>query len=97
MSDITNITTAVVPPSNLFCKNVRYKHHFAHLLQVQNDSPKRFDFRRLHGSKPAKSKLITTKVPEDMLNAFKARARMANTPYQTQIKTLMKAWLIGAD
>ena len=53
------------------------------------------DFRRLHGNRPAKSKLISIKVPEDLLNAFKARAGMANTPYQTQIKTLMKAWVLG--
>ncbi len=52
------------------------------------------DFRRLHGSSPAKSKLISIKVPEDLLNAFKAKAGMANTPYQTQIKALMKAWLL---
>ena len=52
------------------------------------------DFRRLHGNKPARSKLISIKVPEDLLNAFKARARMANTPYQTQIKALMRAWLL---
>ena len=53
------------------------------------------DFRRLHGSRPAKSKLISIKVPEDLLNAFKARAGMANTPYQAQIKLLMKAWVLG--
>ncbi len=52
------------------------------------------DFRRLHGSRPARSKLISIKVPEDLLNAFKTRAAIANTPYQTQIKTLMKAWLL---
>ena len=52
------------------------------------------DFRRLHGSRPARSKLISIKVPEDLLNAFKARARMANIPYQTQIKSLMKEWLL---
>ena len=52
------------------------------------------DFRRLHGSSPVKSKLISIKVPEDLLNAFKTRAAIANTPYQTQIKTLMKAWLL---
>ncbi len=52
------------------------------------------DFRRLHGSSPAKSKLISIKVPEDLLNAFKAKAGMDNIPYQTQIKVLMKAWLL---
>jgi len=52
------------------------------------------DFRRLHGNRPAASKLIRMKVPEDLLNAFKTRAEMANTPYQTQIKVLMKAWVM---
>ena len=28
------------------------------------------DFRQLHGSRPAPSKLISMKVPEDLLNAF---------------------------
>lgn len=52
------------------------------------------DFRRLHGSRPARSRLISLKVPEDLLNAFKTKAAMANTPYQTQIKALMKAWVL---
>ncbi len=52
------------------------------------------DFRRLHGNRPARSKLISMKVPEDLLNTFKARAKMINMPYQTQIKTLMKAWVL---
>jgi len=52
------------------------------------------DFRRLHGTKPTPSKLISIKVPTDLLGAFKAKAVMANTPYQTQIKALMKAWVI---
>lgn len=47
----------------------------------------------LHGQEPAPSKLISLKVPEDLLSAFKARAGMANTPYQTQIKILMREWL----
>jgi len=52
------------------------------------------DFRSLHGGCPVKSKLISIKVPEDLLNSFKAKAGMAGTPYQTQIKSLMKAWLL---
>jgi len=35
------------------------------------------------------------KVPTDLLNTFKAKATLANTPYQTQIKALMKAWVLG--
>jgi predicted DNA binding CopG/RHH family protein len=52
------------------------------------------DFRRLHGSKPAPSRLISIKVPVDLLNTFKTKAAIANTPYQTQIKALMKAWIL---
>jgi predicted DNA binding CopG/RHH family protein len=33
------------------------------------------------------------KVPEDLLSAFKARARLSGVPYQTQIKKLMVEWL----
>jgi predicted DNA binding CopG/RHH family protein len=54
------------------------------------------DFRRLHGSGRARSKLISIKVPEDLLGAFKARARLCNVPYQTQMKKLMVDWLKDA-
>lgn len=53
------------------------------------------DFRQLHGATSrSKSKLISIKVPENLLSAFKARAALAGTPYQTQIKALMKAWVL---
>lgn len=55
------------------------------------------DFRRLHGERPARSKLISMKVPEDLLNTFKTRAKMINMPYQTQIKALMKAWVLDSS
>jgi predicted DNA binding CopG/RHH family protein len=55
------------------------------------------DFRCLLAAQPKPSKLISIKVPEDLLNAFKAKSRLAGTPYQTQIKALMKAWLLGQD
>lgn len=55
------------------------------------------DFRRLHGNRPAKSKLISMKVPEDLLNTFKAKARLINMPYQTQIKALMKEWVLDSS
>lgn len=53
------------------------------------------DFRRLHGQsrRPAKSKLISLKVPEDLLNAFRQKAALQGLRYQTQIKTLMLEWL----
>ncbi len=51
------------------------------------------DFRRIHGGKPTQSRLISIKVPEDLLGAFKSKARLCNVAYQTQIKHLMTAWV----
>ena len=51
------------------------------------------DFRKLHGAATARSRLISLKVPEPLLAAFKAKTRLHGVPYQTQIKTLMQAWL----
>ncbi len=49
------------------------------------------NFRQLHRpSKHHKSKLISIKVPEVLLNAFKAKAALEKVPYQTLIKILMK-------
>lgn len=58
------------------------------------------DFRRLHGGAAqgatrAKSRSISLKVPEDLLDAFRTKARLSGRPYQSQIKDLMKAWLVG--
>lgn len=52
------------------------------------------DFRRLHAGPPAESKLISMRVPSDLLQAFKAKAALADTPYQTQIKALMRQWVL---
>lgn len=68
--------------------------------QMTPDQTVRFldDFRTLHGSVTrSRSKLISIKIPENLLNAFKARASLAGTPYQTQIKVLMKAWVKNED
>ena len=51
------------------------------------------DFRMLHGRARARSRLISMRVPEPLLAAFQARARMTGVPYQTQIKKLMRDWL----
>jgi len=51
------------------------------------------DFRRVHGNQRARSKLISMKVPEDLLAAFKVKSRLKGIPYQTQIKHLMRSWL----
>jgi predicted DNA binding CopG/RHH family protein len=52
------------------------------------------DFRTLHSeSKTQKTRLISIKIPENLLNAFKAKAKVNGIPYQTQIKRLMAEWM----
>ena len=59
------------------------------------------DFRRLHGglARPgpagSRSRLISMKVQENLLDAFRTKARLHGRPYQTKIKELMTAWVVG--
>lgn len=41
-----------------------------------------------------KSRLISLKIPEDLLAAFRFKADGEKTAYQTQIKKLMKEWAL---
>jgi uncharacterized protein (DUF4415 family) len=54
-------------------------------------------FRELHAGrgavKPGKSRLISIKIPEELLETFRKRSELEGTPYQTQIKRLMVDWL----
>lgn len=50
--------------------------------------------KRASGRPQDEEDVNSLKVPEDLLGAFKARARLENVPYQTQIKRLMRAWLM---
>ncbi len=52
-------------------------------------------FRLLNGP-PAKTKLISMKVPELLLTGFRRKCELEKVKYQTQIKELMEAWLRGA-
>jgi len=63
--------------------------------EMSKDDIARFleDFRRLHGGRKSRSRLISVKVPEELLEAFKAKSRMHGTPYQTKMKELMSDWL----
>jgi predicted DNA binding CopG/RHH family protein len=45
------------------------------------------------GGKTKKSKLISIKMPEALLDAFKAKAQTQNKAYQSLIKELMWQWL----
>lgn len=51
------------------------------------------DFRKLHAAANTRSRLISLKVPESLLAAFRTKARLHGVPYQTQIKKLMRAWV----
>jgi predicted DNA binding CopG/RHH family protein len=50
-------------------------------------------FRLIHDSTSARSRLISLKIPENLLDAFRARCRLEGVRYQTQIKRLMNDWL----
>lgn len=51
-------------------------------------------FRELQsGVIRGKSRLISLKVPEALLIAFKLKATREKTPYQSQIKRLMMEWI----
>jgi predicted DNA binding CopG/RHH family protein len=39
------------------------------------------------------SRLISIKIPQSLLRSFKTKANLQGTPYQTQIKRLMREWL----
>ncbi len=56
-------------------------------------------FRELQSNarKPSRSRLISIKIPEDLLEVCREKARLGGVPYQTQIKSLMKEWVGGAQ
>lgn len=51
------------------------------------------NYRMLFSKTREKSQLISLKIEPSLLKAFKHRAELEGTPYQTQIKKLMKGWL----
>jgi predicted DNA binding CopG/RHH family protein len=53
------------------------------------------NFRLMHAEKPSPSKLISIKIPINLLDAFKYKSKLSGIAYQTQIKRLMKDWLNG--
>ena len=48
---------------------------------------------RLLQAQPAKSKLISKKIPETLLDSFRRKCKFAGVRYQTQIKQFMADWL----
>jgi hypothetical protein len=54
------------------------------------------NFRLLHGGDRPASRLISLKIPGDLLAAFRGKCRLEGVKYQTRIKHLMGEWL-GLD
>ncbi|MCB0392341.1 MAG: hypothetical protein KDD58_13695 [Bdellovibrionales bacterium] len=50
------------------------------------------DYRMLQ-AKPAKTKLISIKIDENLLSIFRQKADLNNVKYQTMIKKLMQDWV----
>lgn len=72
------------------------KEYLEHCRAMKPEQIVRFleDFRTLHrGAPPAKSRLISMKVPESLLESFRTKSSLNGVPYQTQIKRLMRDWL----
>ena len=65
-----------------------------HALDVLGESLILESFRELH-TPAGPSRLISMKVPDSLLTAFKIRCRLEDLRYQTQIKRLMQDWLEG--
>ncbi|MCB1583694.1 MAG: hypothetical protein R3E90_02310 [Marinicella sp.] len=51
------------------------------------------DFRLMHSEQQGKSKLISLKVQENLLRAFRFKCEKQGLKYQTQIKKLMMDWV----
>jgi len=49
---------------------------------------------RLLQAPPARSKLISLKIPEILLDSFRRKCELEDVRYQTQIKQLMRDWLL---
>lgn len=50
-------------------------------------------FRLLNEPDRSRSRLISLKVAEGLLDAFRRKCALSGVPYQTQIKRLMSAWM----
>jgi len=70
--------------------------HLEQCRELSTDQILQFlnDFQQLHSRQKSKTKLISIKVPEDLSGAFRTKAERAKVPYQTQIKKLMKHWVL---
>jgi len=70
-----------------------------YLEQCKGASPEQvlefLESYRLLQTPATSTKLISLKVAEPLLQAFRQRCELEGLKYQTQIKTLMREWLEG--
>lgn len=52
------------------------------------------NYRHLVAKTPEKCQLISMKIEPSLLQAFKLKAQLEKTPYQTKIKELMRDWIL---
>lgn len=80
---------------------MRPVQHFSdeYLAQCENATPeailKFLESFRLMNDTSVKSKLISMKVPQSLLEGFRRKCEFEEVRYQTQIKKLMEQWLRG--
>jgi predicted DNA binding CopG/RHH family protein len=77
-------------------KPVQYfsEHYLQQCQSMSTDSIAEFlEAFRLMQQPADKSKLISIKIPESLLLAFRRKCELGNVKYQTQIKALMKEWI----
>lgn len=53
------------------------------------------NYRQMIFSQPAKRKLISLRVPENILENFKVKAKQSGVRYQTMIVELMQKWILS--
>lgn len=68
-----------------------------YLAQCRTATPKQIltflEHYRLMQASEDKTKLISIKIPESLLAAFRQKSELAGIKYQTNIKALMLQWL----
>ncbi len=53
------------------------------------------DFTKTMHGKDSKTKLISLRVPENIINTFKKKSQDQNRKYQSVIVQLMREWLVS--
>lgn len=52
------------------------------------------NFQALSSEVPEKCQLISLKIEPSLLEAFKTKSKLSGVAYQTQIKKLMRQWIL---